>query len=359
MSVLFTGTNQGYFTSTGAAQILQIPSGLDYIWVKNWTQYGASGAGQGVEFYWQLGMPQGRGLIQTKTSSTNALVPAQLAATKGFYLINSTINIPSTSEAITTIDGDGGAYGGPLVNTGNTLGLPVTAVVGADNPAGVVRLFNITGGTQYNALDFSVANVVLNTSFDLIFMSPQADATTGTYRIIPFDPYYYPTYRYISDICVATAGTAGTGNPALQSNQAIVTLTVTHGYTVGQEIRFLIPTVNATAFGMTQLNQVQATIIAVGDLDANGIPNTIRVNVDVSGFTAFAFPVTGDPAFTPAMVIPFGENTAQALQSNVNILGDATVNTAYFGIQLQAGAGSPAGVSGDLIYWVAGKSFNT
>jgi len=359
MSVLFTGTNQGFFTSTGAAQIIQIPSGFDYIWVKNWTQYGAAGAAQGVEFYWQLGMPQGQGLIQTKTATTDALAAAQLAATTGFYYVNNTINIPSSSAAITTINGTAGAFGGPQVATGNTMGLPVTAVVGANNPAGIVRIFNTVGAQQLGGLDFSVANVVANTTFDLIYMTPIANATTGTYRIIPFDPYYYPTYRYISNIIVATSGTAAAGNPAMQSNQALVSLTVTHGYTVGQEIRFLIPTVTSAAYGMTQLNAVQATIIAIGDTDNIGITNTIRVNVDVSGFTAFSFPLTTAPGFTPAMVIPFGEQTAQALASNVNILGDSTTNTGYFGVQLQAGATSPAGVSGDLIYWVAGKSFNT
>ena len=56
--------------------------------------------------------------------------------------------------------------------------------------------------------------------------------------------------------------------------------------------------------------------------------------------------------------MPIGEDTATALALGANILGDATTNVGYFGMQLQAGAGSPAGVTDDVIYWVAGKSFS-
>lgn len=360
MSVVFTGTNQGRFTSTGAAQIIQLRSDLDYMWVKNQTVSYAAGGGTGAEFYWQRGMAQGRGTIYTKTAATNALAVAQIAAASGFYLIDSTVNIPGASTALTGITANGGGFGSPQVLTGNTNGLPVTAVVGANNPAGIIRIFRTVGALQLAGLDFSVANVVANTSMDLIYMDAivAANPGAGTYRVIPFDPYFYPRIRYITKIAVATTGTAAAGNPALQADQALVTLSVTHGYTVGQSVRFIVPTVTAAAYGMTELNEVEATIIAVGDADGDGATNTIRVNVDVSGFTAFAFPLTTAPGFTPAQVIPVGEDTAAALLANVNILGDSTVNTGYIGIQLQAGTASPAGVSGDVIYWVAGKSFN-
>jgi len=360
MSVVFSGSNQGRFTSTGAAQIIQIPANLDYMWVLNETTSYAAGAATpaGTQFYWQRGMAQGQGVVYKKTQTTNALTVGQIAANAGFTLIDSTVNIPSAPIAFTAIVGNGGAYGGPLVDTANTSNLPVTAIVGANNPAGVVRLVNPLGAQQIGGMDMSVANVVLNTSFDLIYMHAITTGTSGTYRIIPFDPYYYPVNRTISAICVATAGTAAAGNPAVTSSQAIVTLSVTHGYTVGQEIRFVIPTVTATAFGMTQLDGVQATIIAVGDADAIGAKNTIRVAVDVSSFTAFAYPLTTDPRSTFPQVVPFGENTAAALYANVNILGDATVNTGYRGILLASGLSSPAGSSGDVIYWVAGKSFS-
>ena len=359
MSVLFSGTNQGRFTSTGAAEIIQIRSDLDWMWVMNQTVSYAAGAGTGAEFYWQRGFTQGRGTIYTKTSVTGALANAQIAAASGFYLIDSSVNVPGASTAITSITGNGGAFTSPLVLTGNTQGLPVTAVVGANNPAGVVRIFSTTGALQIGGMDFTVANVVVNTSFDLIYMRTIVNAAgPGTYRVIPFDPLYYPVNRLITKIVVATAGTVLAGNPALQADEALVTLSVTHGYTVGQVVRFIIPTVTATAFGMTELNGLTGTIIAVGDTDADGSTNTIRVDIDVSGFTAFAFPLTASPRSTFAQIVPVGENTAEALLANTNILGDSTTNTGYIGIKLQSGTGSPAGVTGDVIYWVAGKSFS-
>ena len=109
---------------------------------------------------------------------------------------------------------------------------------------------------------------------------------------------------------------------------------------------------------MTELNDVEATIVAVGQADANGITNTITIDQNTTGFTAFAFPLTTAPGFTPAQVVPIGENTAVALNLDVNILSDSTVNTAQFGMLLMAGSGSPAGSSADIIDWIAGKSWN-
>jgi hypothetical protein len=345
MSVIFTGTNQGRFTSTGTPTTIQIRSDLDWMWVYNQTVQYAAGGSTGAEFYWQRGMTQGRGTVYTKTTATNALAVAQIAANAGFFLVDSSVNIPGASTAISGITGNGGAHSTPLVATANTNNLPVTAVVGADKQAGVVRIFNVAGNLQLSGLDFSVANVVSNTSFDLINMATvTTNAGTGTYRVIPFDPSYYPARRIITGISQAT--------------QAVVTLSVTHGYTVGQKVRLIVPTVTATAYGMTDLNGVQATIVAVGAAGVNSSTNTITIDVDTTGFTAFAFPLTTAPGFTPAQVVPIGENTAEALSANVNILGDATNNTGYIGILLQPGTSSPAGVLNDVIYWVAGKSFS-
>src|SRR5690606_1375812 len=102
---------------------------------------------------------------------------------------------------------------------------------------------------------------------------------------------------------------------------------------------------------------LKASIVAINEADADGITNTITIDIDTTGFTAFAFPLTAAPGSTPAQVVPMGENTAQALALGADILGDATRNDAVFGIQLVAGTGSPAGVANDVIYWVAGKSF--
>lgn len=335
MSVVFSGTNQGFFTATGNAVTLQIPSDLDYMWVYNYTALTAPGANTGAKFYWQRGMAQGTGVIETKTAVTGALAIAAMAAPAGFYLVNSSDQVPGPSVAVTQIDGSTP----PIVNTGSTANL-----VDGD----IVRIINVAGALQIGGMDFTIDNIIANTSFELAYMATivTSGATTGFYRRIPFDPYFYPRNRYITKIS--------------QAVQAIVTLSVDHTFTVGQVIRFVVPSVQGSTvyYGMTELNGVQATIVAVGAADADGITNTITVDVDTTAFTAFAFPLTASGASTFAQVVPVGENTAQALSSSVNILGDATINQAYIGMKLPGGANSPGGAVSNVMYWVAGKSFN-
>lgn len=333
MSVVFTGTNQGRFTSNGAAKILQIRSDLDWMWVKNETVSYAAGAGTGAEFYWQRGMTQGRGTVYTKTAVTNALAVGQIAANSGFYLVDSSVNIPGPSLALTGITNGNP----PVVNTANTASL---------NNGDVVRIFNTAGAQQLGGLDFTIGAINAGVSFTLAYMAQIVNANpgAGTFRRIPFNPLYYPRNRFITKIS--------------QAAQAIVTLSVTHGYTVGQIVRFIVPTVTAARYGMTELDGLQGTIVAVGQADADGVTNTITVDIDTTGFTAFAFPLTADPGFTPAQIVPVGADTAEGLALNANILSDATVNQGFIGIQLQAGTSSPAGAANDVIYWVAGKSFS-
>lgn len=354
MSVVFSGTLQGSFTSTGSSQIITLPTGVDYMYVKNWTRMIAAPADTGLEWYWQRGMPQGSGIVYNGTVVTGAMVPAQVAAPLGFYLIDTSVNVPGPAIATTGITG---AATPPVVTTGTTAGL---------STGDIVRLFAPVGALQLGGMDFTVGTIVPATSFTLLNMPAIVAATpaAGIYRRIPYNPYFYPSNRYITCITIATAGVAAAGNPAMLATQALVTLSVTHNYTVGQQIRFVIPTVTAAAYGMTELNGLTGNIVAIGDTDAGTVStNTIRVDIDVSGFTAFALPLTANPYHTFAQVIPVGESTRTALSAipQANLLGDATENQALFGMQLMADnvtLQGPAGTAGDLIYWVAGKSQN-
>lgn len=350
MFEIWSGNLSGRFTATGQDVFLPFPTGVDFITVRNQTVSFAAGAGTGAEFFWQKGDTNGRGTIYTKTAGTNALQVGQIGVNGGFYLQDNTINNPGPSTALTGITAAGGGFGSPQVLTGNTNGLPVTAVVGANNPAGIVRIYNTVGAVQLGGMDFTVANVVANTSLDLIYMRAIAAANpgAGTYRVIPFNPYIYPSNRYITKII------ADPNNAA----QAIVTLSVTHTWIPGQKVSFIIPPVTATAFGMTELDGVDATIVAVNVADADGATNTITIDVDVSGFTAFAFPLTAGPGFTPAQVIPFGENTGVANSLILNPYADSVRNVGQIGLLLRAGTLSPAGVANNVITWVAGKSWN-
>lgn len=347
MSVVFTGSFSGTFISNGAAKFIPLPSGVDFMRVENETVSYAAGAGTGAEFFWRQGMAVGQGTIYVKTASTNALQVGQIAANNGFFFQDTSLQIPG---AVVTLTGITGATP-PVVLTGNTSGL---------NPGDVVRIYNTVGAVQLGGLDFTIGDIVPSTSFQLSYMSPIAAASpgAGTFRKIPFDPIYYPRRRTITNITPS-------GSSGVPAGITRITLSVTHGYTIGQEVRFTVPTINSTSFGMTQLNGLQAPIVDVFEPDSLSYTNTIDVAIDSSLFTPFSFPLTTSPGFTPAQVTPIGENTAVALINPFNpllsqqdILADATINEAQFGMLLMAGTLSPAGVSGNVISWQAYKSFN-
>jgi len=105
-------------------------------------------------------------------------------------------------------------------------------------------------------------------------------------------------------------------------------------------------------YGMVQMNNLLATVKAVP------AANQLTLNVDSSAFTAFQFPLPADVPFSPALVVPVGMDTAQAITSSVNLLADATENQAILGMELVGGADNPGGANNDVCYWIAGKSFS-
>lgn len=316
---------QGRFTSDGTAKTLQIRSDVDWITVYNETALAQAAADLGARFYWQRGMTNGRGVIETKlgTVANDPMTMGQIAANAGFFLVDSSVQTVTAPVAITAVS----TANPPLVSTGSTTGL-----IAGD----VVRLNTVAGAPQIGGIDFTIDTITANTSFRLPYMAQLAVAgTTGFWRKVNFNPIFYPRRRFITSIT--------------QAASAVVKLSVTHGYTVGQEVRFDV----APEYGMVEINGLAGTITAISTAN-----NTITVNIDTTGFTAFAFPLAAAVPFTPAQVVPIGEDTAQALTSGVDILADATINTAYLGMVLAAGVSSPAGQNNDVIYWLAGKSFS-
>lgn len=149
---------------------------------------------------------------------------------------------------------------------------------------------------------------------------------------------YYPRRLFITAITQATS--------------AVVTFSVTHNLTVGQRIVFgVVPSM----YGMTQISGLRGLITAIDTTN-----NTVTVDIDSSAFTAFAFPLTAVAAtpHTLPSAVPFGDgpNPASNPLGNQDVLDGATRNTAVRGMYLAAGANSPAGINGDLIYWRGWKA---
>ncbi len=322
-------TNQGgTFTSQGSNVFLDLVSGVDWIRVRNLTQAAAAQTTAiGVEYYWQVGMAQNSQYFYLKSNAASAANLIEYTTTGGFQYFNTTIDTPGALiSTITAIS----AAGIPVVtNTG------VNGLV----PGSIVRLINIVGGQQLGGIDFTVGyNTLSNTTFSLDYMAQIVAATTGSFRVIPYNPYFYPRRRTITSISNAA--------------NAVVVFSVTHGYQVGQAIRLHVP----REFGMVEMDNVLATIVAVND----GVTvNSVTLNINSTAFTPFAWPLTGTfAAFSPAEAVPVGEDSAEALISGVDPLNDATENTGSIGVILTGGEGFPGGDDGDVMIWEAGTYFN-
>ena len=322
MSMDNTIIQQGVFVATAAAEIIQLRSDVDWMEVINFTTTTAAGADTGVKYYWQRGLADDAAFEYIKDAGTQAL-EFDTIVVDGFTRIDSSGNPDFPINAnLTQIN----AAAPPQVLSG------VTAPLVAGD---AVRFVNVPGAQQFGGVDFTIDNINPNVSFDLPYGPTivTTGAVVGSYYPIRYQPIYYPRRRFITSIT--------------QTSPAVVLLTVTHGYTVGQVIRFKVP----AAYGMVEMNNLTGTIL---ELEPGAVPNAVSVEIDATGFNAFAWPVTADVPFTPAQVVPLGEDSTLGITLN-----DATENEAFIAMRLGTGTHGPSGVATDVIFWRAGKSFST
>lgn len=336
---------QGSFVATGSNIYIPLRTGVTWMRVYDYTTANTQVNAEAFQWQWQLGMPT-NGLKWYHPAGDHTVAVAN-GEVGNFVLYDSSIIDTTASTAFTDISN--AAPGVVLTADTHTTAL---------NTGDIVRLFNIVGGQQLGGIDFTVGNVVLDTSFTLANMpaivAAAAPGATAVWRKIPYDAYFYPVHRYISKVRAWPTDLTKTQ----------ITMTVTHGYQIGQKVRFVVP----AAYGMTGLNGLQATIIQINVTDNTASTNTIVVDLDCNAFSAFVFPLTADVPFSPAMVVPIGMDTAEALYPvpplplipPFDILTDATKNIASIGMILRGGATptfGPGGKANDVMYWMAGTSF--
>jgi hypothetical protein len=318
---------QGSFISNGAQfQFLSIRADADWMAVYNYTQMAAQND-VGVQYYWQRGMATGTGIINLKTNGGDALTALTIDAPFGFTLLDTSVQ---SLDVGTTID-----------QISNDVTPQLTSVDHGLKNGDIVRIYDVIGAEQLGGFDIFVTYI----SDDVVALEylPQIAAALdpgvdALIRRVNNATYWYPYKNIITNITQAASG--------------VVTFAAPHNLTIGQQVRFIVPAVkNSNAYGMTELNGESATITATSTVN-----NTITIDIDTTGFTAFAFPTTLDNRMQLAQVIPFGEDTAYALAQSENILLDSTENNAYIGMKLGGGVSAPGGDVDDVIYWVAGKS---
>lgn len=366
-------------------QIIQIPSGADWLKVSNYTQWGTVGANGGaylngtananvgIEFFWQRGMAPGTGIVSYKASAS-AVMSGDTLLTGGFTLYD-----PSgqTNGALPLV----GAAVATTASTNATRPVVTSATLPAVGQ--VVRMSN-TAQSDVNGVDM-VVGASGGGTFTLLFAgnalatAPGAIGGAGFYRPVNVDPLFYPRNRFVTNITRAV--------------NAQVSTSVAHSLTPGQEIRFSIP----AASGMIQLNPDKLNNYYPSASSVAVIVQTVvdaynfTINIDTTGYTAFTWPTIAQQPSSFPLMIPVGEDTATSLASptiqipqdalgnpifnaNSGILADSTVNTGFLGMILGAGGNGlelttpilgPAGsvtwsagnaATSDRLYWVAGKS---
>ncbi len=379
LASLATNPNPGNVAiGAGNPIIIQIPSGADWLKVYNYTRFGTAGtttayfqgtanAAVGAEFYWQRGMARGTGLVTYRNATTTPAIAFDTMLTGGFTLYDPSgqdaLALPLLGNAVATTASTNATR--PVVSTASTAGISVGTVVRMSN----------TAQNDVNGIDMVVGAVTANTSFTLLTATnalataPGAVGGAGFYRIVNYNPLFYPRRRYVVNVTAAATPTVSTS--------------IEHNLCAGQLIRFEIPNLIPVA-GMTQLNGQTATVLSVTDA------YNFVINIDTSAYTAFAWPTIAQQPSSFPHFNPVGEDTANALvnlnpqvplngglqifNTNTGILSDSTVNTGFLGMILGSGGNGllaaapivgPAGAvtfsnldvgTPDTIYWVAGKS---
>jgi hypothetical protein len=317
----------GSFTSAGIVQNIPLESGYTNFEMLNITDFGSAAANTNVMTVSGTSLlPAGYALVGNKTSGSATIALPSMITSGGLTFVadsgNQTPQAQQTGSAISSA--------APAVVSGTTVNVV---------PGSVVRMYNTPGIYQIAGVDFTVGTVTPATNFTLAYLDTTLTnltaGTTSNYRVIPFNPRYYPVRRTIT-------------NMASSSVSTLITLSVTHGYTVGQLVRIYCP----SNFGMTQINGLTATVTAVGTADTSGFTNTITVNINSSGFTAFGWPTSATAAsgMQFAFVEPVGETATNSVsQPYGNLLDDATRNVSFTGVQV----GTSAQTSGKLYQWTA------
>ena len=359
---------KGKFTSTGLAQVINLPFQPDSVELWNFTAAGTP-AQNGVPYaYWDANMGQGFATAQYFNATP----------------VLSTGNV--TSNGITTFAAGQMLQFGPTLTVSTlTKASPAVVTTGSNHglASGDVVIFEglfettTTGMPQINGIPFTVT-VTGATTFTIPWNTNQSNytaisgASTGTPRVkkVLYPYLYFPGTTFISAITTGTTTTIDT--------------TSAHNMVVGQEVAFRIP----QQWGTVQLNTLPNTLIpgspVYGYVIAVTDYNTVVVNFDSSAYTAFnsnqtvasvpglSYPQivavgdvntggvqisAGSALYPPPYTMPIGTTRVNTI--NGPAIQGAFVNNTSQGFIIGSGSltglGSTSlvGAASDVVYWRA------
>lgn len=261
---------KGNFTSTGAAQVINLPFQPDAVEMWNYSSF-ATPAQHGVPYaYWDINMGQGYAVEQvfnaTPVLTTDIVTSNGISTFSAGQLLQygpqmQISGITKANPAVVTTVPDHGLKSGDVVIM---TGLYQSATTGMQQIAGMPFTVTVTG-----AKTFTIPWNTNQSNYTALSGSP-----SGAYVRKVLYPYlYFPGTSVISAITTGTTTTIDT--------------TSAHNFVVGQEVAFRIPTI----WGTYQLNSLPNTQIPGSPIYGYVVSvtdyNTVVVNINSSSYTAF------------------------------------------------------------------------
>lgn len=283
----------GQFKSTGVNKFLSFPVVPDMIEIWNLTKWGNTTNHTAVA---ALGFQSAASGTAYVTESNGTTWLGKTVTVNGFNFISAgtpqfgavqamaTTFVTQASPANVTVTGHG-------YNTGD-----------------VVWVYGTTGMLQIAGIPYVITKVDANNfTIPVPAAGFAAAATAGNVKQLLYPDLYIPELCYIMSVT--------------QANPAVITTNINHNFVVGQEVGFTIP----SQWGMTQLDSAvylqnnyqpqQAYVEAV-------TANTVTVNINSSGFTAFAYPTSATAALGmsfPQIYAIGDQNTGYQLNSSAQV----------------------------------------
>lgn len=335
----------GTYTNGASLSVVNVPLSdrPDWFFVKDTTNWGAATTAVAPMYAeWFSSMANG-----------SYLALNQISAAAGS---NYTYGSKGTSGGFTFIDASNPPTYAALTSTGinATTWVVTMANTGSIAVGDWVRVLNPVGMLQASGLVAQVTAVSTNTSITLGYVASAVSAgvsfgsNASSASILKFIPdAFYPSRRQVLYVT--------------QASQAVVYFASTNQFTPGELVDFSVP----VPFGMTQLSYLTgkssgpARVLSVTN---SSTVSSITLDLNSSGFTAFAYPASG--SFTggasPPVCVPAGSGivplngSASVPQSPPGTnLQDAFDNRRQYYMSIGTSA---CGVASAIMEWVAFKA---
>lgn len=371
---------KGRFTSTGQAQIINLPFKPDYVEFFNYTADAAFTDHRVLSAKWDANMGQGFAIttVRNTTMQTDSVIANGIST----FSAGLSFQFGAAYQHTGSTDFDISKANPGVVTTTTAHGLKSGDVVIFQD----LYQTSTTGMPQIAGIPFTVT-VINTTSFSIpwntstsnytAFNSATSTGNVGSFKQVLYPYLYAPGVSIISGITVGTTTTIDT--------------TDAHNFVVGQEVAIRmpqVPGVTPVAWGDSRYNSLPNSVIPGSPIYAYVIAvtdyNTVVLNIDSTGYTAFNanIPVANVPGLQYPQIVAVGDVNTGGVQisagsalypppftrpianTTVNTINGPAIQGAFFNNTSQGfiiGSGTNVtdtdavlvGAAEDVIYWRA------